>query len=55
MFAKTWQWTKRKNLYVLAAGLGLFGLVDTITPGPSANHAIGLAIMATAAFMWLVQ
>ena len=55
MFAKAWAKAKEQNLYVLAAGLGVFGLVDAITPGPSADHAMGLAIVVIAVYMWVMQ
>lgn len=55
MFVKAWRWAKTQNFYLLATVLGVFGLVDAVTPGPVANHAIGWAIAITAIFMWAVQ
>lgn len=55
MFAIAWRWAKRQNFYVLSAVVGTFGLIDAIAPGPRADHMIGAAIVATAAFIWLVQ
>lgn len=55
MFVKAWQWAKAQNLYVLAASLGLFGMLDAVTPGPRADHLMGLAIALVAAFIWGVQ
>lgn len=55
MFGKAWQWAKAQNRYLLSAGLGLFGLVDTITPGSVADHWLGRAIILVAIYMWVFQ
>ena len=55
MFAKAREWTRAGYAHVLAAGLGVFGVMDAITPGPQADHLIGLALIIVAIFMWVVQ
>ena len=55
MFAKSWTKVKEQNLYLLAAGLGVFGLIDAILPGPRADHLIGIAVVVVAGYMWMVQ
>ena len=55
MFAKAREWTRAGYAHVLAAGLGVFGLVDAIEPGSRADHLIGIALIIVAAFMWVVQ
>lgn len=57
MIARVGKWAKRQstNFYVLALGLGLFGLIDAITPGPSVDHVFGWLIVIVATYMWVLQ
>jgi len=49
------KWAKEQNVYLWAMGLGLFGLVDVLIPGPRVNHLLGGLIVLVAAYMWVVQ
>lgn len=57
MKAKIGQWAERRNLnfYALAFGVGLFGLIDAITPGPKLNHVFGWLIVIVSVYMWVLQ
>ena len=57
MKAKIAKYAERRNLnfYVLAFGVGLFGLIDAITLGPKLNHVFGWLIVIVSAYMWVLQ
>ena len=55
MLAKSRQWVRRQNRHVWAAGIGLLGLIDMVTPGSEPNHLIGFAIVIVAVYMWVLQ
>lgn len=53
MAQKIWHWAQAQNLYLWSAGLGIFGAVDALSPGPLIDHLIGLMIVGVAGWIWL--
>jgi hypothetical protein len=54
MTEKMQKWVLKQNPSLWSLGLGIFGLMDALVPGPAADRLVGLITAVVAVAVWLL-